>query len=147
METACWRDYLIDSQLLRLQKVQNSAARIVTFTKRQDHISPVLKQLHWLPVKYRIEHKVLSHTFKALHNESPSYISDLVTKYIPSRSLRSEDQSLLQAPRMQSVTYGDRSFSTLAPCLWNRLPMHIRTSSTLCMFKRRLKTYYFTKAF
>ena len=138
---------LPDSQIQRLQKVQNCAARIITFTKRHEHITPVLEHLHWLPVKYRIEHNVLTHTYKALHNEAPSYISDLVQKYTPSRSLRSENQLLLQTPRTHTCTYGDRSFSAIAPTLWNNLPNNIRTAGSVTSFKRCLKTYYFRIAF
>lgn len=69
----------LPGQLLdKLQRVQNSAARIVTRTGRYEHITPVLKKLHWLPVRYRIQYKVLLLTFRALHGEAPVYISDLI---------------------------------------------------------------------
>uniref|UniRef100_A0A8C6Q1G2 Reverse transcriptase domain-containing protein n=1 Tax=Nothobranchius furzeri TaxID=105023 RepID=A0A8C6Q1G2_NOTFU len=59
--------------LNKLQLVQNSAARIITQTSTFDHITPVLQQLHWLPVKYRIEYKILLHAFKAIHNLAPPH--------------------------------------------------------------------------
>ncbi|KAJ8252002.1 hypothetical protein COCON_G00213140 [Conger conger] len=64
--------------LHKVQLVQNSAARIITRTPSIDHITPVLQQLHWLPVKSRIDFKILLLTFKALHNMAPSYLSELL---------------------------------------------------------------------
>ena len=135
-----------DSQLQRLQKVQNSATRIITFTKRSQHITPVLMDLHWLPIRYRIQHKVLTHAYKAVNNTAPVYICDLVKSYTPARSLRSQDLNLLQVPRTRSVTYGDRRFGTMAPTLWNELPQHIRTAGSVSVFKRQLKPNPFLQA-
>ena len=72
-------------QILRLQRIQNVAARLVTATSRYDHISPVLKQLHWLPVAQRIKFKILLLTYKALKDCAPSYIKDLLQPYVPTR--------------------------------------------------------------
>jgi hypothetical protein len=69
----------------RLQKVQNCAARLITGCDRHAHITPVLKTLHWLPVKYRIMYKINIMTFKALHDLGPSYLKDLISMYQPSR--------------------------------------------------------------
>ena len=61
--------------LNRLQVMQNKAARIITKTKKSDHITPVLRSLHWLPVKKRIEYKVACLTYSCIHNEnSPQYL-------------------------------------------------------------------------
>ncbi len=68
------------NQLKRLQHVQNTAARIVTRTRRRDHITPVLISLHWIPVKYRIEYKIILYVFKALQGEAPVYMTDMVRK-------------------------------------------------------------------
>ena len=67
------------SQIAKLQRVQNAAARIVTNTHRFEHNTPIIRQLHWLPVSYRIHFKILLLTFKALHGLSPKYIRDLVS--------------------------------------------------------------------
>jgi len=56
--TVVWRAESADQQLKRLQSVQNAAARLVTGTRRSDHITPVLKVLHWLPVRQRIQNKM-----------------------------------------------------------------------------------------
>src|SRR4029434_10045736 len=76
---------------LRLQLIQNSAARLLTRTKRREHISPVLAALHWLPVTFRIDFKVLLLIYKALNGLGPSYIENSLVKYLPSRTLRSSN--------------------------------------------------------
>ena len=73
--------------LKKLQSVQNAAARLITCSRKYDHITSILKELHWLPVSERIKFKILSLTFKALHQQFPTYIQDLLTCYQPSRSL------------------------------------------------------------
>ena len=70
---------LPDSQLIKLQRVQNTAARIVYGASRRSHITPILRQLHWLPIYFRIQFKILLLTFKALHNLAPRYITDLLS--------------------------------------------------------------------
>ena len=82
----------------KLQLIQNSAARILTRTRMREHISPVLADLHWLPVSYRIEFKILLTVFKALNGLAPSYISDMLSFYAPARALRSTDAKLLRTP-------------------------------------------------
>jgi len=67
--------------------VQNCAACLVLCARKYEHITPLLKELHWLPVEQRIVLKILLLTFKALHNLSPSYIRDLLQTYKPVRSL------------------------------------------------------------
>ena len=68
---------LPNSQLQKLQRVQNAAARIITGNRKYDHITPVLRELHWLPVKERIDFKILLLTFKALNNMAPAYLKDM----------------------------------------------------------------------
>ena len=75
------------SLLQKLQKVQNTAARIITRTARYEHITPVLMELHWLPIKRRVEFKVLLYTFKAIHGDAPAYMKDMVQIKTPQRSL------------------------------------------------------------
>ncbi|XP_062391362.1 uncharacterized protein LOC134079180 [Sardina pilchardus] len=118
------------SQLRRLQLVQNSAARLLTCTKKREHITPVLASLHWLPIRYRIDFKLLLTVFKSLHGLAPTYLSDLLHHHIPSRALRSADQLLLEVPRTRLKTKGDRAFAVAAPSLWNCLPFHIRAAQS-----------------
>ena len=133
--------------LNKLQYVQNSAARLLTNTRSRDHITPVLRDLHWLPVKQRIHFKTLITTYKALNNLAPSYLCDLLKRHVPSRSLRSGDANLLDVPKTKRRTWGDRAFSFAAPTLWNALPKTLRDASTLQTFKTALKTHLFNIAF
>ena len=111
------------SSLSRLQLVQNAAARLITGTRKRDSITPILASLHWLPVKYRTEFKVLLFVFKALHGLAPQYISELICPLHNTRSLRSSGQLLLAVPRSRLRGKGDRAFAVAAPKLWNSLPL------------------------
>lgn len=133
--------------LNRLQLVQNSAARLLTGTPRMSHITPVLSTLHWLPVKHRIDFKILVVTFRALHSQAPQYILDLLTPYSAGRTLRSSSQNLLVIPKTRFKTRGDLSFQAMAPKLWNALPLSIREVDSVESFKKQLKTHLFRKAF
>lgn len=131
----------------RLQMVQNAAARLLTGTRKFDHITPVLKALHWLPVTFRIQFKMLLFVFKSLHGLAPSYIADLIQEQKSMRSLRSNSQKRLDVPRSKMKSRGDRAFAVAAPKLWNSLPLYIRDLPTLSQFKSHLKTYFFMIAF
>ncbi|KAK3109110.1 hypothetical protein FSP39_023289 [Pinctada imbricata] len=132
----------------KLQRVQNAAARIVSRVRsKQEHISPVLQELHWLPVVYRIEFKELVYVYKALHGLAPSYLTELVSFYRPTRVLRSESASLLPVPIVRTKTYGERRFDKSAATLWNNLPLTLRNCDRLSSFRKQLKTYLFKKAY
>uniref|UniRef100_A0A8C5GPT6 Reverse transcriptase domain-containing protein n=1 Tax=Gouania willdenowi TaxID=441366 RepID=A0A8C5GPT6_GOUWI len=133
--------------LKTLQLVQNAAARVLTKTRRRDHITPVLASLHWLPIKYRIEFKILLLTYKALNGQAPVYLKELVVPYNPPRTLRSQNAGLLVVPFISKSSIGGRAFSYQAPLLWNHLPTTVRGADTLSTFKVRLKTFLFDKAF
>ena len=136
-----------NKSLKTLQLIQNAAARVLTRTNRRDHISPVLASLHWLPVKSRIEFKILLLTYKALNGQAPAYLQELVVPYYPSRTLRSLDAGLLVIPRVSKSRTGARAFSHQAPLLWNHLPVSVREADTLSIFKSKLKTFLFDKAY
>ena len=134
------------STIAPLQRVQNSAARLVCCKRKSDHITPILKQLHWLPVKCRLEFKVLVTCYRALHGLAPQYISSLLQQRDGGRLTRSSCSRCLVVPRTKTM-YGDRSFSVAAPTLWNRLPNNIRSAETLNGFKTKLKTHLFQQYF
>ena len=127
----------------KLQYVQNSAARLLTCSRKHDHITPILRELHWLPVQERISYKILLLTYKTLTTGSPQYLKDLLVPYIPTRNLRSASKQLLSVPRYKLKTYGHRAFSVAAPTLWNSLPLDIRNSGSINIFKSNLKTHLF----
>jgi hypothetical protein len=112
----------------KLQKVQNTAARLVLGTKKFDHVTPMLQELHWLPITFRIQYKVLLMTYNALSGSAPSYIRELLHEKKATRTLRTSGQHLLKQPRTKLVSYGDRAFAASAPKLWNNLPMEIESS-------------------
>ncbi len=128
------------AQLGRLQRIQNCAARLVAKAGRAEHVSPIIQQLHWLPVKQRIIYKVLLQVYRALNNSAPGYISALLQRN--TSALRSTSQGLLVVPRTYTA-WGDRSFHTAAPRLWNALPAGLRQSESLASFKAALKTHLF----
>ena len=103
---------LPDCEIAKLQRVQNAAARLLMSCKKYDHITPVLINLHWLPVRYRINFKILLLTFKALYGMAPSYIIDLIhTKTNTRYLLRSNEGVLLKHPSgKMKKSFGDRSF-------------------------------------
>ena len=78
---------------------------------------------------------------------APMYLSELLVPYIPGRDLRSADKLLFCQPSYQTKTYGFRAFSISAPCMWNKLPMDIKCSSSIAIFKQKLKTHLFKLAF
>src|SRR5258708_9078965 len=109
----------------RLQLVQNSLARVVVPSTRRFHpITPVLRSLHWLPIPSRIEYKIASITFKTLHNRQPTYLHQLLTPYVPSRSLRSSHKHLLVVPSIK-LPQSHLSFLHAAPPVWNSLPLSL----------------------
>uniref|UniRef100_A0A3Q3KA17 Reverse transcriptase domain-containing protein n=1 Tax=Monopterus albus TaxID=43700 RepID=A0A3Q3KA17_MONAL len=95
-----------NNSLKSLQLIQNAAARVLTGTSKRDHISPILASLHWLPVKFRIEFKILLLTYKALNDKAPSYLKDLVEPYHPNRALHSQSAGLLVVPRVHRSRMG-----------------------------------------
>ena len=130
--------------IARLQRLQNRAARIVFQVPRRSSTTPLLKSLHWLPIKKRIQFKTLLYIFKALNGLSPDYLCDCITIYVPQRKdLRSNmDKNRLVIPR-SNKWIGDGSFGVSGPTFWNQLPQHIRLSPTVDAFKRNLKTHLF----
>ena len=108
-----------------IERLQNSAARIVSRTKKYEHITPVCIKLHWLPIKFRIQFKVLLLVYKALNRLAPKYIKELLVPYKPRCHLRSKAKGLLDEPRTR---------------LWNAHPQHLKDSTSCQTFKKFLKT-------
>ena len=130
-----------------LQRIQNTAARLVTRTSRDDHITPVLKRLHWLPVQEWIIFKVPLLKYKTIHCSAPSYLSELISSYTPSRSLRSSSKNLLCRRKTKLSQYEGRSFFSAAPKLWNKHPDSVRKCEFLDAFKSASKKHIFCNAY
>ena len=138
---------IADNLFRRLQSVQNAAARLITGTKRSDHITPVLRELHWLPVRQRVGFKLPVLVYKALHDLTAPYLVDdcqLIVSNVGRRTLRSVDIDTCIVPRT-NTRLGDRNFPVAGPRLWNSLPAELRPPDIeLGEFRRLLKTFLFT---
>ena len=117
------------------------------YSKPRDRITPVLRTLHWLPVRQRITFKILLIVNKIVNQIAPAYLCDLLQQYVPKRVLHSAAKELLASPKTKTTTYGDRAFSVAGPNNWNRLPDILRETQTLSNFKNGLKIYLFREAF
>ena len=128
-------------RLLKLQKVQNAAARVRAVGVRE-HITPILKKLHWLPVSSRITFKLLTIVHKCVHGSAPDYLCDLVRRPTPTeRNLRSSETPTLVCPRVR--TNSMRAFGNCAPALRNSLPHELRCIASPSAFRAKLETYFF----
>jgi hypothetical protein len=141
-----------DGVVRRLQAVLNSAARLITGTRRNDHITPVLRDvLHWLPVRQRILYKIALLSYDCVHGTCPTYLADICipVSSLPARAaLRSAARGDLVEPSIRGKRYGPRSFRISAPHTWNNLPSHLRSYSTSReQFTRDLKTWLFSCAY
>ena len=136
------------SAIQGLQVAQNTAARLISRTPRTAHITPILEDLHWLPVYQRIKYKAACLTYKALHHpDAPQYMQEMFSRHTTSRALRSgAAASRLAVPRAYH-SYGDRAFSIAAPVVWNSLQDKLLESTSLYAFKKALKTVLFMEHF
>ena len=128
-------------------RIKKFTLGVITRTPSIEHITLALQQLHWLPIKSRIDFKFLLPTFKILHNLAPSYLSELCHIYTRSRTLRSSSAIQLFALYASLTTMGSIAFSQSASPLWNFLPPDICNSNTVSNFKSRLKTHLFQVAY
>ena len=137
---------LPDNLIKKLQRVQNTAARLVFNLRKYDRINPALVTLHWLPVKYRIEFKTLLIVFKGLHVKAPTYIQEIITSSQSKRnSIRSNEERVLKVPKFKHDAFGKCAFAVYGPLAWNCLPKEIRLCDEIEAFKRNLKTHLFVK--
>jgi len=136
------------STLAPLQRVLNAAARrLVCDLRPREHVTSALIDLHWLPVAARIKFMIRALADKSLISTAPAYISDMlqpVSSLQRQSNLRSATNSELFVPRTR-LRVGERAFSSTAPRLWNDLPTDIKRAATLLTFKKKLKTFLFSK--
>ena len=137
---------IAETDLTQLQRILNRLARVITKSPPFTRSVPLLRYLHWLPIKYWVHFKICLLTYKALHEEQPVYLRSLIAISLPSRSLRSNRGITLSIPRIKTNT-GARAFSSCVPSLWNNLPLSVRSATSVATFMRRLKTYLFDLAF
>ena len=145
---------LTDFELRRLQLVQNPLCRVVTRSSKYSHITPQLKKLDWLPVKYRIQFKIGLIIYKIVNQGQPVYLRELLHPYTSSRNTRRSTPKVkfLHTPTFdrkvyKSVKLFSNSFSHYAPVLWNSFPFQIRNSPSVASFRKHLKTHPFNSSF
>ena len=135
------------SNLTRLQGVQNTLARVVAEKPWFCHITPVLSDLHWLPVRHRISFKIATVTFRVLQFQQPSYLASLIPKYVPARALRSSSALSICVPPRKTTIATSKPFSSVASNIWNFLPTHLSSIPTLPAFRRAFKHPLFLLAY
>ena len=138
---------LPDSDIQKLQCIQNAATHLITHSKKYDHITPVLVDLHWLPFRFQILFKVLVLTYHALEGTAPPYIQSVLNHYTPSHVFRSASKLSLSVPHSNTISNGATAFSCFAPVQFNKLPESLSKSPTLLGFKSGLKTHLFRLAY
>ena len=111
--------------IARLQRIHNTAARLIMRSPRNDSATPLLRELHWLPIVCKVDFKLRVFTYKAMHNDAPVYLCELVCPYQPTRTLRSVNKNMLEVKRTRTKA-GDCSFAVAAASLWNNFPTVIK---------------------
>ncbi len=150
-------------QMAKLQRIQNMAARLVFRLPKFSHVTPLMIDLHWPPVSYRVKFKLLLYVFKGIHGSAPKYICDMFTVYSShysfrrnsviqdikyhngdiSEPIRQNQVFYLKVPQTKRITFEQRSLAVAGPTLWNKLPIHLRSITELDVFKSQLKTHFF----
>lgn len=148
---------LPDTQLNKLQSILNSAARAITSTSKYSHITPILKSLHWLKIKERIQYKILSLTYSALQFNQPSHLRTLLTIQNKINTRSSSSVTLVRPSNPSNLKITNRSYTFTAPSLWNQLSPDLRLPSSPdqtsilslspAVFHKRLKTHLFNLSF
>ena len=130
-----------DVTITQLQCVQNMAAKVVLQADKYASSRECTKNLHWLLICKRIEHKVLTVVYKCTRGIVPKYLQDLIKKCIPSRpGLHSRvSTTKLVVPHVTRQTFAARAFSVGGPSLWNSLPTDITEAPTVDQFKLGLR--------
>ena len=137
---------IVDIDLTRLQHVQNQLARLVTKSPPFTCSIPLLRSLHWLPVRFRIRFKINLLTYKTLREKQPVYLHSMLAAVTPSRSLRSNNDNRLSVPGVKTNT-GDRASHSCTPSLWNNFLLSVRSAISVATFKKYLKTHLLDFAF
>ena len=133
----------------QLERLQRQAARVVCKKYKNDHTSEteLMWGLHWLPIRARIQYKVLLLVYKAFTNGSPTYLADMMTSCNPVRSTRSSHKvNLLVVLHQKSNKYSEKAFAVVGPRLWNKLLTdELRGCNSVDTFKKKLKIMLFKK--
>ena len=132
-----------------LQRVQNAAARLIFELDTREHVMASLLQLHWLPVRWRVQFKLCCLMHSAFYGKCPDKIANVVSLVDcgrPRRGLRSSSSSDFSLPRLRTK-FGERAFTYAGASAWNSLPKDLRAATDPGRFRKRLKTHFFSLAF
>jgi hypothetical protein len=138
------------TQVDRLQSVLHAAARLIYGRRKFDHVTPLLRDLHWLRVPERITFRLATLAYRCQHDRAPRYLATQLHRVADMearRRLRSASTAALDVPRTAHPTIGDRAFSVTAAKAWNSLPPTVQSSESLDIFRRRLKAELFTRSY
>ena len=136
--------------LYKLQSVMNAAARLVYSARKFEHVTPLLRELHWLHMPERITFRLAVYAYRCQHGLVPPYLAADIRRVADvelRRRLRSASSAQLLVPSTEHSTIGDRAFPVAAARAWNSLPPHVTSSPSLSVFKTRLKTELFARSF
>ena len=136
---------ITEQNISKLQKSQNCAARLILGKPISESATSMLRTLHRLPVKARIEYKISVICYNTPHPSMPSYLKNFLNSYIPERVLRSQDSKLLTVPKFNLKTFGDRAFTVTGLIIWNSLPLSLKTAGSVAIFKKHPNTFLFNK--
>ncbi len=135
-----------DCNFVKLQRIQNKAVRLIHGISRREHITPYLADLHWLPVRERINFKVCTIIFQCINGSAPSYLQNDIQRYTTSSSIRklrsAADTTRLRIP-FAKKSAGFKAFFIYGPRVWNSLPRNIREIPSLTSFKKQLKSHLY----
>ena len=139
---------LSDCDINKFQWIQNMSAKLVLKCNKSDSATQCLRDFHWLPIRERIIFKMLTLTYKCLHTEAPVHLKNLLVLHPNTRQLRSSKMLYrLIVPFTTRQTFAARSYSVVAPRLWNNLPNSLEDSTSIKQFEKGLKTHLFSNAF
>ena len=128
------------SNMFKLQKVQNSAARLIVRKSKRQSMTGIMKELHWLNIESRIIFKILLLVYKCINGKCSKNLR--ITYNYGYHNCRPID-CLLLATKKVNTKYGKRTFDYVSPRLWNALPLHVRVEEKIETFKRQVKTILF----
>ena len=137
---------LPNSEISRMQRVQNIAAKLVLGKSKFHSSSECLRELHWLPINKQIQFKVLTLVFKCLDSAGPLYLRNLLVEFPEDRNQGLHSKNMVKRllePRTKLKTFASRAFSVIGPKWWNQLPNHVKSCGNLTNFKKSLQTYLF----
>ena len=134
--------------IAKLQRIQNMSCRIIFQLPKHPSINNYLAQLHWLKIQECITYKVATIMYKCIHNIAPIYLTEMAfSELSQTRNLRSTQRRLLYTTKSRTEFVHISSFKSMGPHIWNILPINVKNSYNIDVFKSRLKTHLFSVSY